>query len=395
MQTPEPANAKRRRPLGRRLALATGVGLLALGALELLARSFFPGADAFYMYPPSLNQVFLPTTKLLPGVQERARFDINALGFRGDEPPPYDADAYRILAVGGSTTQCAFVDQPESWPTRLETLLEEASGRDVWVANAGRSGFTSRRHVVQLRHLLDQGPRYDLVLVLVGVNDLANRLEFGDTEPPRDELTYEGVPTAKCFTFVPTEHDDLNPWGKRLALFRALKVIQVHASLPDEQRIGKDYKRWRRNRRNATEVRPELPDLSAALEAYRHNLAACVALAREHGTRIVLVDQPSIWRDDLSEPDRKLLWMGGVGNYQNELGLPYYSMEALGQGMRLYNEALHALADEEGVESVPLAAAIPKDALHFYDDVHFNERGSLLVADVIAGWLLARPPFAE
>ena len=44
-------------------------------------------------------------------------------------------------------------------------------GDKVWVANAGRSGFTSRRHVVQLRHLLAQGPRFDIVLLLMKAYD--------------------------------------------------------------------------------------------------------------------------------------------------------------------------------------------------------------------------------
>jgi lysophospholipase L1-like esterase len=388
--------------------VALAATLVVLAAAEQLARAYFPGADDFYTYPPGIQRTFLPAVKVLPGVAERSRFEVNSLGLRGDEPPP-DAAAprgqgtYRVLAVGGSTTQCAFVDQPNSWPRRLQTLLAgapaagdaDARGGEVWVANAGRSGFTSRRHVVQLRHLLEQGPQYDLVLMLVGVNDLANRLEFGDAEPPREELIHEGVATASCFTFVPTEFDDRNGWLKRLGLFRMVKVLKVRSSMPAEERGGKEYVRWRRHRRNASEIRSELPDLSRALDAYRHNLAACAALAAEHGTRLVLIDQPSIWRPDLPEEARRLLWLGGVGRYQHESGLPYYSIEALAEGMRRYNDTLHAFAAEAGVESIHLADQLPKDAQHFYDDVHFNDAGSLRVADVVAGYLLERPPFAD
>jgi lysophospholipase L1-like esterase len=377
------------------LALA-GLSIAIVGG-EAAARSFFPGADAFYIYPPGVRRTFLPIAKILPGISREAHFDVNSLGYRGDEPP--EGPAYRILALGGSTTQCAWVDQPDSWPMRVQTLLEEAGGtsdgRAVWVANAGRSGFTTRRHAVQLRHLLEQEPRFDAVILLAGVNDLAQRLEFGDAEPPPEELTFEGVSTTDCFTFVPTEHDDTNPFLERLGLFRMAKVIQVRLSMPEREQVGKDCLKWRRNRRNASEIREELPDLRGALAAYAKNLAECAASCREHGVRLILVDQPSIWRDDLPEGMRQILWLGGVGNYQNQLGLPYYSIAALAEGMRRYNAALHEIAAKLGIESIELAARIPKDALHFYDDVHFNDAGSRAVGEAIAGYLAARPPFAE
>jgi lysophospholipase L1-like esterase len=386
-----PARPKR----AARLLLGLAILLVSLVAAELAARSFFPGADAFYMYPPGLRRTFLPAVQILPGLREQARFEVNSLGLRGDEPP--QGDAYRILALGGSTTQCAYVDQPSSWPMLVQTLLAAsggAQGRRVWVANAGRSGFTTRRHAVQLRYLLDQEPRFDAVLLLAGVNDLAQRLEFGDQEPPPAELSFEGVATADCFTFVPTEHDDKNPFLKRLGLYRMAKVLKVRASMPPEEKVGQEYLRWRRNRRNAAEIREELPDLARALEAYRANLVECAAVAREHGVRLILIDQPSIWRADLPESAHQILWLGGVGNYQKQRGLPYYSITALAEGMARYNQALHEAAEQAGIESIHLAQQIPKDAKHFYDDVHFNDNGSRAVGEVIAAYLVARSPFA-
>jgi lysophospholipase L1-like esterase len=396
---PTIAGERRARPRrgARRWLLALASLLVGFAAAEAGARAFFPGADAFYIYPPDLRRTFLPMVKIMPGIEPEVHFDVNSLGYRGDEPP--QGPAYRILALGGSTTQCAYVDQPDAWPMRVQALLNEsggaADGRPVWVANAGRSGFTTRRHAVQLRHLLEQEPRFDAVLLLAGVNDLAQRLEYGDLEPPPEELTFEGVSTSDCFTFVPPEHDDTSPLLERLGLFRMAKVIQVRISMPEREQVGKDCLVWRRNRRNASEIREELPDLALALRCYQKNLAECAALCREHGVRLILVDQPSIWRDDLPESVRQILWLGGVGNYQNQRGLPYYSIAALAEGMRRYNAALHEVAAKLGIESIELAARIPKDAQHFYDDVHFNDRGSRAVGEAIAAYLRERPPFAE
>ena len=377
----------------KKIAIAATSAVVALLLAELVLRVFTPAQDVYRIYPPGLDQTFRPGPGIMPGVGPQARFHVNALGFRGDELP--EGACYRILALGGSTTECGFVDQDVAWPQLVQTELAEASGACVWVANAGRSGFTSRRHVMQLRHLLEQEPRFDVVLLLVGVNDLCKRLESGAEEPPEDELTPAGVGVWQCFSVVPRGADPTKSFLERTALAdvaRGLKNLLPDATQQD--RTGKKYKRWRRNRRNATEFRGELPDLERALAAYVSNLRECAELARAADTRLVLMTQPSLWRPELPVELRRLLWLGGTGDYQHEIGLPYYGAEALAEGMQLYNDALRALADEQGLELIDLAPELPKDGTSFYDDVHFNDAGSRRVAELVTSFLLAHSPFA-
>src|SRR5262249_1685256 len=75
-----------------------------------------------------------------------------------------------ILAVGGSTTECLYLDQEEAWPRMLERQLN-GLGKQTWIGNVGKSGLRTREHVVQVEILLDQHPRLDTVLMLVGQND--------------------------------------------------------------------------------------------------------------------------------------------------------------------------------------------------------------------------------
>ena len=47
---------------------------------------------------------------------------------------------YRILTLGGSSTECLVLDQTEAWPQLLQDRLNETNKYQVWVGNAGQSG---------------------------------------------------------------------------------------------------------------------------------------------------------------------------------------------------------------------------------------------------------------
>src|SRR6185503_10261687 len=115
-----------RRFLSRSCAVLL-TSIVALGAVELFLRA--------------------PDPEILHGIHGPSRFRVSSLGFRGDEDPGEGALA--LLALGGSTTECLYLDQAEAWPALLEDELARALGRKVWVANAGRSGRTTRDHACQ------------------------------------------------------------------------------------------------------------------------------------------------------------------------------------------------------------------------------------------------------
>ena len=55
--------------------------------------------------------------------------------------------------------------------------------------------------------------------------------------------------------------------------------------------------------------------------------------AGRKGVRVILMTQPYLWRSGLSEAEQRLLWTGGVGPFREQMGQPYYSIEALASGM--------------------------------------------------------------
>lgn len=378
--------------IAKRLGLVLAATLGTLVAGELVARAAFPAPTGFHVYPPGMRRVFSPAPGVMKGVEGDARFEVNSIGLRGDEQPA--GEAYRVLVLGGSTAECAYIDQPKTWPELLEGHLARARGAEVWVGNGGRSGFTSRRHVVQLRHLLEAGPDWDAVVVMMGVNDLALRLEYGDDEPAPSTYASETVELRHAFSEAPLDADRTTPWHKRLGLWRAARQLSGRASDPDREQdsVGLKYGRWRKLRHEARAYLDELPDLEESLAAYERNTLELIDLAREHDVRLVLVNQPSMWHADMPHDLEWLLWLGGVGDYQTTPGCDYYSVDALREGMTRYNELLRRVATEHDIEFVDAAAALPKSTESFYDDVHFNDGGSRRVAEVIAEVMAPRTP---
>ena len=366
--------------LAQRGALALVSGLLALALGEAVLR--FLSRDAFYVWPPHLHQELHPTPDIMPGVSGTSRFVINSLGLRGDELSK-DRDV-RILTLGGSTTECLYLDQTEAWPH----LLQEKLGPRVWVGNAGKSGLNTRHHRVQAEKLLDELPRMDAVIVLTGVNDLSVRLSQDTAWAPVDFTSPEAESRVmqEAFLVLPPRFTE-GAFYKRTALHQALRKLgrRLRAGGATQDASGEIYQVWRRNRREAPVVRERLPDLGPALAEYADNLRAIARAAARHGAKIVFVTQPAMWRNDLPADLQRLLWMGGTGRFQKEAGHEYYSVSALAAGMDAYNRTLLATCREvPGAICVDLAALLPRDTTVFYDDVHFNESGSRRVAEVLA-----------
>jgi hypothetical protein len=116
-----------------------------------------------------------------------------------------------------------------------------------------------------------------------------------------------------------------------------------------------------------------------------------VRIAKAKSIRVIVVTQPSMFREDLPAAMKALLWTGGVGDYQLGPGAPYYSVAALARGMAEYNRVSLEQCRELGVECVDLASQLTQDTSTLYDDVHFNERGSREVAQTLAR-LIPRDP---
>ena len=117
----------------------------------------------------------LPSVRLRPGSHGQL-FDcpvsINSLGFRGREIAREKGNAYRIVALGESTTfGCTLGPEDKPWPELLEQMIQQRLKlrRPVEVINAGVPGYTIEDNLHRLaRDVLPLKP--DMIITYHGYN---------------------------------------------------------------------------------------------------------------------------------------------------------------------------------------------------------------------------------
>ncbi len=369
--------------------------ILTLLFVEFGLNWYLPPVGRYYVRHPHQQVVFNP--KGLMGVSGESRFITNAEGFRGDEFS--DQDDYRLLAVGGSTTECLVLDQTETWPQRLQDRLNQNDNQlKVWVGNAGQGGRTTREHIMHLRYLLPQYPSLKAVILMVGINDLALRLSQGEAYDPNYLNTRQAEQELieRAF-YLRVNQDPYKPYYHQSAIWRlgeqiwqARTLAQTAKDIDIEDEGATAMVSRRALRKNASIIKDELPDLSFALAEYERNLNTLIDIAQAHHTRLILMTQPTLWQADLSPAEQDLLWFGWGGDREY-----YYSVTALAEGISRYNQTLLTVCKQRQIECLDLANLLPQDTTIFFDDVHFNESGAEQVAKSIADYLLDHEPFKQ
>lgn len=115
------------------------------------------------------------------GQQPTWTVSINSEGFRGPERMEHADPMYRILCIGDSVTFGFNVDQPDSYPQRLQRLLRRELGDHVEVINAAVPGW-SWLQGLRFLELYGAALDPDLVVVAHGTNDRFWRAGTTDQE---------------------------------------------------------------------------------------------------------------------------------------------------------------------------------------------------------------------
>lgn len=402
----KPANMWRKVSLG--LAAILFGSLMGLGLAEVLLRVFWPGNNWYYLWPPHLSVTFTPAPEIVHGVGREARIKVNSKGILGEEWGANRADEYRILTIGGSTTQNIMMDQSKTWPVLLQKELgKTADGRNVWIGNLGRSGFSSRDHLGLMKLAIGQYDT-DAILMLVGGNDVVERLLQGDrydTHFIDNEERYDAWLRSR-FVLVPLTTQSPNAsFYRRTAVFQLARWVK---SLRGRKQLVMDNTgNWlavaREYRRKATII-DKLPPLNSGLEEYERIVTLIANEARRRAIRIIFLTQPTMWKEPMSKREEDLMWMGYADNESgNPVSWPYwessrgrmYTIGAMARAMAAYNQRLTETCAKLNVECFDLAARIPRTFEMYFDDMHHTELGSQRVATELADYLKTREPFVK
>lgn len=380
-----------------RLLISIYALFLSLVLLELFARGFLWTLPKT-LHKPGIQFVLQPDPTLIPGIEGSARFTVNEVGLRGPSLQR-GSSGYKIVAVGGSTTECANLDDSETWTHLLMVEMNSRQKRySVWIANAGVSGHTTVEHLTLLQ-ILPVLSQVDALIFLVGANDL------------HATLSSEGAPTQRGLaaraawlreSILAGENlaggKPPAPFFKRLELYAlsrkaALNLISrftnygIRMGMTGQVSLA-EYRRYR-----AEGSTIPLPDLQTGLKEYSERVLRIGHECQVRGVRCIFVTQPTLWRNDLTAAEERLLWMGWVGHWPGARG--YLAAADAALAMDAYNRTLVILCRVNGLECYDLASSMPRDTSVFYDDFHFTKAGARMVARLLSDYLLSTPTFRD
>lgn len=336
------------------------VGLRIATPADNLPRDFYyytmkhSNYNPFLIFGPNINQL---------SMQENGELMVwNAQGFRLKEevPPSPPDDEYRLIALGGSTTENMVNGENLHYCGIAEDLLENEKfgnkNKKVRCLNAASSGYSSAHSLIRLQFdLLYFKP--DMVTVMHNINDLT-------------------------VNFFPWEHQKFNYANKYLTSTYA-KKMSLGKLLVEKSRIlialGKQMGKIK-TKLTAEKIptadgnfvytnmqfsEERIPIKTKLL--FYNNLKSMVQIAKAHDIAIVLMSQPAVFDDD------KIALLFGHEKHNEQVLYP--QKQELQKSFELYNDIIKSVAEEEGVYFIDMYKHMGHDEDLFFDMVHYSPKG--------------------
>ncbi len=288
----------------------------------------------------------------------------NSMGFRGEEPPEDWETWFTIVTIGGSTTHCFCVDDQRTWSHLLQENLR-MNESETWVGNAGFSGHSTRAHIV-LRKEVIPNVKPDMVVLLVGTNDVVYSTKLDPdgvgigTEKP--SLGHRLIYSSRLLQL-------LNIWIK--GSFGEMHLLTEE--VPPYIRIPLDGPEM--------EVPDDIRDLCTSLDEYHSNIMEIIRLGRISEVQVVFMTQPSLWEDSD-------YWHGIQESYYWDVSEDSkLSAATVWRILDVFNSELISICASEGIPCLDLASQVPHSPEYFYDGMHLNEAGSIIVADLLSKFI--------
>lgn len=277
-------------------------------------------------------------------------------------PEPVD-----LVFIGGSTTECLYVDEVARFPNVVAARLVDPSGASLRVLNAGVAGGHSVHSLIALiTKIVKYRPR--VVVVMHNINDLVLLSKTGSywLAPPSRELIQGASSDAVAAR---------PPIYKRVPrIFKDALIPNTWLLLRSLPGFRKQTDEWRAFRH------AQQPELGTVRADFKASLSAMVGVIRAWGATPVLMTQ-----FNRVSPDDEFIreW------YEALPGESAASFRVLIENFASFSDAIREVADAHSVPLIDLARAIPQSPEYMYDMVHLNRDGAELVGRRVAEALAA------
>jgi lysophospholipase L1-like esterase len=350
-------------------------------------------ADVFLwlFFPASLYYDRTAVEQHLPGVKSQIVYAANQYGFRSlsmrqEEKP---VDALRIFCLGASTTDQANQNTEDTWCALLEQKLSDefpVSKIRFETASFGRGGWKASDLYVWARTSIERF-RPDVVIILMGINDLAlnggpmySYTSLDDIVQKHKTGTMGSLAAIKdlCKAYSQVcRRVVLTKWRLELVISKNTgRVVEWSSkNLPE---LRKQY----RQRQQVVQVTRRLDPIVEFSDA----MDELLSLLKKAGIEVLVLGQPVLWKEEMTQMEAAALWLP----VNSLLGPVRPSTAWLLAEMHRYNDAQSKIAARYGAPYVDLDSEIPKTLEYYFDDCHYTDAGSRLVASIVFSALKER-----
>lgn len=310
---------------------------------------------------------------------QNPQLHIDSSGFRGDDISIQKAaNTFRIFVLGGSTVLNATIPYEHIFTKLLQDKLRNKyKNIHIVVLNAGSDGYTSEHSLIQyLFKIRDFKP--DLIITWQGINDMyysCPRASISTGEYKSDYSHYYGVlaPIINTY-FASTFPVSLQVNFVSFDLLRHFFQYNFYSDLTGLIQKKAGTSRFGRSAKSISMHK------YPSLNAFTRNMTYLVKNVAGDKTSLILANQPYLYKKGIT-----MNWFMQQSCLVNNT---YPNLESLIYGINLFNNASKNVAKENNVPYIDLASYIPKTTEYFSDDVHYTEKGNILVADILYKYII-------
>lgn len=286
----------------------------------------------------------------------------NKLGFRGADPPQKPEEYFRIITIGGSTTQCLYSSDSTTWTAYLEQDLKPVI-KNLWMNNAGLAGHTTYGHKILLEdYIINLKP--NVVIFLFGINDV------GIVDDKSGFSLYASNDENRLLKWVKTTLYNSEAIGVCVNLYRYF--------IANRQSLKYDYHFNIKTTPHISITNEESKKIYneniRGLAGYNNRVSEMAEICRANKIIPVFVTQPALYADTIDASTGVNLATVKVGD---KSGLLCHKL------LETYNETMRKVAAEKKVLFIDLAQQLPHDSKYYYDYIHYTDAGNKKIAEIM------------
>ena len=285
-----------------------------------------------------------------------------------------DLNLSDIIFLGGSTTECYFVDESNRFPLLVDKKLDLLIGKNISVTNAAVSGNNSLHSTFTLlSKVLVLKPK--IVFILHNINDLSilNRTNnYWEGPKSRSIILENENHNQQIIEIVYLSFRYIKNKLFKNTYYLISDIFNKNSKFKEVMLNNDEWEGYRNNfYLNDIDDRKEIED------NFKKSLLTLIEISKTHKIVPVLMTQ----FNRIENNDEIYKETARSFNF-NDKETDLYREEYI-----KFNEIIKEIALNEKIDIIDLNYLVPKNEKYIYDAVHLNDKGSVLVSNIIVDFL--------